>query len=522
MNKKSSVFFLCIINVFISFFLICAAFLTKIVVDKAISKENIWFSCLFLVLVVLVQISLRIIFLLVKNKLSLDIEVNLKKEIYSKIVKKDLNSLLQYHSGEFNNLYLNDVKNIEDGLTNTIPNLCLNISRFVFACIALVYYDYQFLLILVLIGVIVLIFGRYYGKRLKKVHQRALQSDGDVTSYMQESVENIKILKALDANQNAVCHLDGLLEKNYNIKYRRNLFSLIGNVGISSMMNLGYIFAVCYGAYCIYYGKISYGTLIALVQLVSYFESPLASLSGILNRFYAFKASKERILEIDLLVDEDCEALINDFDEIVFENMSFSYDKKIYSNFNLRVKKGQMIALKGASGVGKTTLFNLLLGFIKPQQGNIYVLYQNEKHEISAKTRNIFSYVPQENILFSGTIKDNIFLFQPTATEEEIKNALILADVYEEIMKMPLGLETKLSERGSGISLGQIQRILLAIAILKDKPILLLDEFTSALDFAHEDTIMNHLLTLQKTIIMISHRDVTLDIIKEVRVENHE
>jgi len=264
-----------------------------------------------------------------------------------------------------------------------------------------------------------------------------------------------------------------------------------------------------YGAYGIYNKTLTYGSLVALIQIVSYFESPLSALSSLLSRYASYKVSEKRIQEI-FDIEEDCKQNeLNDFDEIVIDNISFKYDKEIYKDYSLTIKKGERFFIKGPSGIGKTTLFNLLLGFIKPSKGSIYILRDGKKYDVS-ECRKLFSYVSQENILFSGTIKENIHLFVPNATDEQIINALKIACIYDELETKEDKLNTVLKERGSGLSLGQIQRILLAICLLKDRPILLLDEFTSALDKNIEDQIITNLISCNKTMIIITHRLIEL------------
>ena len=306
---------------------------------------------------------------------------------------------------------------------------------------------------------------------------------------------------------------------NFNAKYRYRNFAIIGSAGILSVLNITYIAALIYGAIMLYKfpEMFSYGTLVSLLQLVNYFETPFTSLSHLLNKYYAFNVSKSRIQKVFDLKEEIVEDKSFDFEKIVFDNVSFNYDKKVIKNFSCTINKDDLVIIKGRSGIGKSTIINLLLGFIKPQSGIIYFIdTTGNKIMVSSNTRNKFSYVPQEVIMFSGTIRENIKLFVNNKTDEEIVSALKLSCIYDEIMQMPKGLDNVLSERGQGLSLGQIQRILIAIAILKDNDILLLDEFTSALDKNVEAKIVNNMLTLNKTIIMISHRALDVPNHKEV------
>ena len=199
--------------------------------------------------------------------------------------------------------------------------------------------------------------------------------------------------------------------------------------------------------------------------------------------------------------------MINDFSSIVLENVSFSYDNKlIYDNFNLTINKNDIIYIKGPSGCGKTTLLNIILGFLK-YEGKAYVTLNDNVFPLGSGTRHLFSYVPQENILFSGTIRDNFKILDDTLNDEEIISALVSTHVYDELHA---GLDYKIYEHGKGLSVGQIQRILIAMALVKKRPILIMDEFSSALDKKNEEEIVALLEGLKKTIIFVSHKDIKI------------
>ena len=399
----------------------------------------------------------------------------MKNTIYQKLIKKDIEETRKIHSGEITNIYLSDIQNIRAGLCETIPNFFLYGSRFILSFIALIYFDYRLLIILLILGIFALISAKIYSKIIKKYQKKSLESDGKVNAFMQESFENIKIVKALSAEKNLCTSLNTKLDENKNIKSKRNSISLIGNGGVYVLMEITVAFTMIYGGISIYNGLLTYGSLVGLLQIVSYFETPLSMFSSLMTRFNAYKVSEERINNL----------------------------------YNLTINKNDTILLKGHSGCGKSTMFNLILGFISPQNGSIDI-YSNNNIYPSKQCRELFSYVSQENILFSGTIEDNIKLFVPNYNEEDLINALKLACIYDEIMEKPLKMKTIINERGNGLSLGQIQRVLLAISILQNKPILSLDEFTSALDKELEKRIVINVSKLNKTKIIITHRDISL------------
>ncbi len=508
-NKKITII-LCILNVIKSFLLISQALASKLLIEDAMKKKDILFSSCLLSGLVLGLILICVIYQLIKKKGILKIEVKLKKDIFSSLIKKDIQELRKYHSGEITNVYLNDLSNILEGEMETIPNLFLYTSRFIFALFAMIYIDWRLLIILFIAGLFGLVFAYFYSKIMKKFAKASLESDGKVNAFMQEGYENIKLIKAFSSENNVIKFLNKRLNINYTVKNKRNNLSLIGNVGINSLMNFTFIFTMIYGCYGIYNNTMGYGDLLVLTELVSYFEAPLSMFSSVISRLAVYKVSKIRINKLFNLKDDENINNIDDFDRIEINNISFSYDKPIYENFSYIINKGDKILLKGPSGKGKTTLFQLLLGFIKANEGEISLYKDDVKYNI-ASCRNIFAYVPQENILFSGTIKENIDLFIDNYTEDELNNALKCACIYDEIMSKKDGLDSQLIERGGGLSLGQIQRLLLAIALLKNRPILLLDEFTSSLDKELEKKIIENISKLDQTMIIITHRDININ-----------
>ena len=328
---------------------------------------------------------------------------------------------------------------------------------------------------------------------------------------MLESFSNLKLLKSLNSENRALERNNEDLKNNETIKRKRNNFSLIGSSGLLIFLRIVYLGTFVYGALMIFNGQLSYGSLTGLIQLVSFIEGPLTNFNAIINSYNSFKISKERIDEVLNLQDEVKQVELSDFDEIIFKNVSFSYENnQIFKNFNYTINKNDSILIKGKSGRGKSTLFNLLLGFIEPDEGEILVRYKNQTYSIK-ETRTLFSLVNQDNILFSGSVRDNIYLLSEERDEDKIIGALKIANIYDELMEKKNKLDTKLIERGGGLSLGQIQRVALAISILNNKKILLLDEFTSSLDPKLEENIVLSISKLEKTKLIITHHNIEID-----------
>lgn len=517
---KKRIGLLCAMNVVFSAILIGISLLSKMLIDSAESHniDDVILYGSFIFIAILVDIIIRLVFQKVYYSMSVNLEMKLKKDIYVEIMKKEITEIDKYHSGEISNIYQSDVRNIVDYKLNVIPSIFLYISRFLFAVIVLFFLSWQFLLAIFGFGILAFIFAYFFIKKIKPLQKETLFQDGLISSFTQETAENLRIIKAYSAEDNASNRLDIIIDDNKKVKRKRNNFNIAGSVGIYAVMNISYIAALVYGAYAIAISIMTYGTLMAIVQLVNHFEAPFIQLSGVLNKYSMYKASKERINAIYSLKDDILEPALFDFDEIIFDKVSFSYDKIVHKNLSFTIKKGEKVLLEGPSGIGKTTIFKMLLGFVKITSGRIYVKYGKDIFDIGANTRTLFAYVPQENIIFSGTIRDNILMFAD-ASEIEMIDALKKANVYTEIDAMPKKLDTKLKERGTGLSLGQIQRIMIACALLKNREILLLDEFSSALDKKNETELILTLSKLNKTIVYITHKKMDIEAAKVIKLE---
>lgn len=513
-NKKYTIL-LSIIGVLQIAFTLTIPLLSKYLIEKALNNNDdkifgfdslyvlITMMFIFLILMIICKITYNLCYSSFLTKR----EKELKVFLYEKLINKDVSSLLNYHAGEIEQLFHSDINNVIKAELSVIPSIVIQLARLTISVGLMLYIDWKFLLFILLCGIFGFGFAKIYSHIIKPHHKKVLEADGKANSFLVESVNQMKLIQAYDASIYANEYYNNLNDQAIYEKRKRNNIMYGANSGIFAFSNIIYVVALCYGAIFISKDLLTYGSLIAIVQLLNNIQNPILSMSPLLNHLSLGKTSEARINDLINLKDiENCDD-INDFESIIFDNVSFTYDneKYIIKNYNAIIKKDEIVLLSGPSGIGKTTLFMLLLGFLKPTEGKIIVKTKDNEIPVSGKTRGLFSYVPQENIIFSGSIKDNLYILTGKK-EDEIIDALKKANIYDEIMNMPNKLDTKLSERGAGLSIGQIQRILIAGAILKDNPILLLDEFSSALDEANEDSIINNLKTLNKTIIYITHR----------------
>ena len=312
-------------------------------------------------------------------------------------------------------------------------------------------------------------------------------------------------------------------------RMRKNHLSNLCTSGLAVAINAMYVYGIIYCARGIAAGSVSYGTLTAVMQLVAQIQGPISGISGYLPRWFAMLASAERLMEAEHMADEPSEgrmdpaqirAFYNDrFRSLRFRDVCFSYAgedrQEILKNLTLEIRKGEAVAFCGHSGCGKSTVLKLLLGMYPPDSGEISV----DEHPLTAAWRGLFAYVPQGNALLHGTIRDIVSFADPAHAGDEgrLNRALRIACAEEFVSGLEQGADTELGERGAGLSEGQMQRLAIARAIFSDRPVLLLDESTSALDTETEERLLRNLRGLtDRTVIIVTHRPAALAICDRV------
>ena len=342
---------------------------------------------------------------------------------------------------------------------------------------------------------------------------------------MQESVGSIMTIKAYSAEGKSEIKCSDFAQKYYDKRMKRNFVRSGMSCIFTLLSNAGLIFAVIWcGISVLYGGNENFGSILSIVLLLMQFQQPLTGFSSVIPAYYSRIASGERLAEIEDLPDEELsseqqtELAYENLNKILFKNISFTYGREsVLSNVSAEIDKGDIVCLLGSSGSGKSTLFKLLLSIFNPTEGEI-LLRDNDEKEIplSAKDRKLFAYVPQGNFLFSGTIYENLTFFSDEKDEAILKDKIASAlhtACAEFVYELPEGLQTVLTERGGGLSEGQMQRLAIARAIVADRPILLFDEATSALDAATEEQLLQNLKALSgKTCLIVTHRPAALAI----------
>lgn len=509
------------------------ALLMRDVINYAVSDDGARArgAAILFAALVLVQIALSLVLKLLATRTTARLEISFRRNVFSNILRKEYTEVSKYHSGEVQNRLFSDVSVVSDNMATLVPNVVGLVTRLLGALVAVFLVDKMFALIILLGGVALFLFARLFRGVMKKTHKDVQESGGRLRSFIQEVCENILVVKAFK--------MEGKVEKGesaregeqYKKKMVRAFFSTGASTGFTAIINFAYVYAVIWGAWKILSGAIGfgYGDFTAIMQLINQIQSPFAGLSGSLSRYYSMIASAERLQELCDLPSEtageavDTKALYEKLTAINLSGVSFAYGEvSVFDNASARIEKDKLTLISGISGIGKSTLIKLLMGVLKPCGGEIYAeLSGGGKQSVDASTRGLFAYVPQGNLLMSGTIRENMLLARESARDDEIMSALkaASANFFDEL---PEGLDTVLGERGSGLSEGQIQRLAIARAILSGAPILLLDEATSALDEATEREVLENIMKLSgRTCIAISHRNAARSVCDaEIYVEN--
>ncbi|MBR4628177.1 MAG: ABC transporter ATP-binding protein [Ruminococcus sp.] len=518
------------------------AILLRSLVDSATKHDSnaFWFYALAIMLLVLGQILLRAVIRWLNELSKATFENIFKQRLMSNILRKDFGSVNAIHSGEWLNRLTNDTVVIAEGYVEIIPGIVGMVVKMVSALIMMIAIDWHFACVLLPGGVLMLVLTYIFRKAMKKLHKSVQENDGKLRIFLQERISSMMIIRSFATEDETEAEAVSRMKDHKDARMKRNHYSNLCNIGLGLAMNGMYLFGVAYCGYGILKGRITFGTLTAVTQLISQIQAPLASLSGYLPKFYAMTASAERLMEIEDFAD-DCEGTPKDISEVRefytgrlasfgLKNADFTYYPAVESinalskeamptvlnNISIDIRKGEYVAFMGHSGCGKSTVLKLLMSIYKLDSGERYITETDGTVKpLSSEWHRLFAYVPQGNQLMSGTIRDVIAFADKSAANdsERIGKALTIACADEFISGLENGIDTQLGERGTGLSEGQMQRIAIARAIFSESPILLLDESTSALDELTEKKLLQNLKNMtDKTVVIVTHRTAALAI----------
>ena len=479
-------------------------------------------------------ISLAIIFTLVslsrpiltaiksymQSRMAVSMTNSLRQRLFDEMLKTEVDVGRKYHSGDMINRMESDVSAVTNAFCAAVPNLFWAGLQFAAAFACVLYVDLRLSLILVVLLPIAAPAGKFIMKKVRKLTLRIKSSDSRIQSHIQESIQHHTLLRTLEYTDGSSQMLGELQDENYSRNLKRIGFSIIARVLMSLAFTLGYLVAFLWGVRGLSTGVVTYGVMTAILQLVGQLQRPLLLASENLPSLLHCTASIDRLMELEDLPKEEAEdaLMLGAPAGVRVRNLSFHYpdgEEKVIDNLSFDFKPGSRIAITGRTGIGKTTLLKLILALSRPSSGSIELYDSETSVPVSVKTRCNFAYIPQGNTLFSGTVRENLLMGDRNADEERMKEVLHLA-AADFVMDLPEGLDTICSEAGGGLSEGQAQRIAVARGLLRPGSIVLLDEFSSALDPATEEEMLSRLtakdgLCAGKTMIFITHRESILN-----------
>lgn len=490
------------------------------VIDSAVSgnREHFLHACINQAVIILGILFCMTLMRHLLERLRADLERDWKQRLLHGLLHGEYAAVREYHSAELLNRLNNDVAKVNDGVLNIVPNAAAMVTKVTAAVVVLGILDLKFTVMMVTIGLVVVAATGIMRKKLKELNKTVSTHDGKVSAFLQETIEKLLMVQAMDISQEVENRADRLLDARYRIHRKRKNISLLTNMGVSLFSYGAGFIALVWSANRLLHGQISFGSLTAVIQLVNQIRAPFVNLSGIFPMYIAMIASAERLMELDAIQGEPgpcCEdpaALYKTAKGISAQDLSFSYDRDpVLTKAAFFLPKGAFAVIAGPSGTGKSTLLKLMLGIFHPEAGQLRLECEESAILLDRSTRRLFAYVPQGNLLLSGSLRDNLTIVRPDATEEEIRQAVYASNMEEFLPSLPDGLDTELGESGAGLSEGQAQRLAIARAVLGGAPILLLDECTSALDEETEKTVLQRLKVLpDRTCIAVTHRPAAM------------
>ncbi len=494
---------------------------SEAVIDSAVARDWELFklACLKQIAIIIGIILCLTLSRLLTGHLPLVIDKDMKKSLLGGLLNGEYSKVSAYHSGELVNRLSNDVRMVHDGIVSVFPGLASMIVKLSAVIVTLTIIDWRFCVVIGAAGVMVVIATAFARRKLGTLNKRVNECEGRVSGYIQEVLEKLMAVQAMDVSQEVEKRADGLLDERYAYQRRRRNISVLSSTCVTVFIRVSGFAALIWCSVGIINGTMSVGELTAVTQLVSQLQTPFVNISGVFPKYIAMVASLERLMELEEICGDsvqdkkaDTAAIYDNMTDIRADSLVFSYGRDIIlNNIDFTIKKNSFTVIMGHSGIGKSTVLKLMLGIFCPAGGKLAVNAGGEEIPLDRTTRGLFAYVPQGNLLFSGTIRDNLILTCPNATDEEIQKAVYVSCMDEFLPTLPDGLDTQLGENSGGLSEGQAQRIAIARAVLGGAPILLLDEATSALDAKTEKLVLERICELPcRTCIAVTHRPAAL------------
>lgn len=465
---------------------------------------------------VLCEFAIGISRVWIKNILGVRARNRMQQHTLARLLRSEWRGREAMHSGDVINRLQTDVNHVVNFLTETLPSTISTIAMFIGAFFYLLQMDTWLAIVTVGILPVFILLSRFYIAKMRQLSRKVRESDSVIQSVLTETMQHRMLVKTMEADEQMLDRLeDSQSELRQRVK-RRTAFSVTSNLFLNTGFSLGYLIAFLWGLLRLHDGTITFGAMTAFLQLVYRIQGPARDLTKLAPAFVSVFTSAERLMELEEIPEElqgDAH-LLEAPCGVRFENVTYQYPQNplpTVVNATYDFAPGTCTAILGETGSGKTTMIRLLLALIAPQQGRIAIYNGEHEQALTPLHRCNFVYVPQGNTLLSGTLRDNLRIGAPDATDEQMTEALQTA-CAQFALELPDGLDTTFAEQGGGLSEGQAQRIAIARALLRPGSIILLDEATSALDADTERQLLDNLLrNQQRTVIFVTHRQAVVD-----------
>ena len=490
------------------------------VASDTLSGSIAW-SVTLMALLILTDFALNVGALWVKNILGIRAQNRMQQRVLDHLLRARWHGRERMHSGDVLNRLELDVATVVTFLTETLPNTLSVLALFLGAFFYL--FSMDAVLALIVAGIIPLfvLVSRVYMNRMRTLTRSVRDSDSQVQSVLQETIQHRMLIKTLEGEQPMVDRLESTQSQLRQRVVKRTRFSVFSNLVLNIGFAFGYLVAFSWAAVRMSAHTLTFGGMTAFLQLVNKIQTPARNLTRLAPAFVAVFTAAERLMELEENpLEEQGEPIpLPRPSGVRLENVSYTYpgdDQPVLDSLSFDFAPGTCTAILGETGAGKTTLVRIILALLQPDKGKAVAYGGSEQRELSPRLRCNFAYVPQGNTLMSGTLRDNLRLGKLSATDEEMYEALHLA-CADFVDNLAQGLATPCSEAGGGLSEGQAQRIAIARALLRDRQVMVFDEATSALDPDTERRLLHNLLAGRRhTVIFITHRPAVVDYCDQV------
>lgn len=464
----------------------------------------------------------------ISTKLCIDINNDIQADIFDKIVDADWLALNKYSNGDILNRFNGDIGTVSNNAISWLPTIVIAIYNFIATFFVIMHYDVMMAVIAFASAPFLFLSSRFIIKKQREYGKKVREMSSDLMTFEVETFYNFDTIKSFGVAPHYSKKMRWWQKKFKDISLEYNLFTIKTNIWLSILGAMVQMVAFGYCLFRLWTRDITYGTMTLFLQQRSNLSGAFSNVISIIPSFLNSSISAHRIRELVELPKEVHIPESSEMDvyaekgfEVRMKEVDFAYieGKKVITDSDFVACPGEIVALVGPSGEGKTTMIRLILGLVHPEEGKTVLVASNgQEVRMNADTRHLFAYVPQGNTILSGTIAENMRMVKEEATEEEIVEALKIACAWDFVEKLPDTIHTNLGERGRGLSEGQAQRISIARAVLRDAPILLLDEATSALDVTTERKVLRNIIQQRpnKTCIVTTHRPSVLNMCQRV------